>query len=81
VSKREGGRLGPFANDCVGGGVHPGGQLQEIMFAHPVWQGVRQLPQLHGTVAQFLAKTCLISSHDYSLGWKRSGPGFWNQSI
>jgi hypothetical protein len=51
------------------------------MFAHPVWQGVRQLPQLHSTVAQFLAKACLISSHDYSLGLEAIGAGFWNQSI
>jgi hypothetical protein len=52
--------------------VHAVGQSQEIMLAYPVGQGVRQLPQLNGIVAQFLAKVCLNGGHDFSLR-----PGGW----
>jgi hypothetical protein len=64
----------------VGGSVHPGGQLEQIVLAHPVGHGVRQLAELDGAVAQFLAKARLKSGHDFSLEGG-AGPVFWNQSI
>ncbi|HET7073518.1 MAG TPA: hypothetical protein VFI55_05485 [Mycobacterium sp.] len=58
-ARREGGRLGPFANRLIGSGAHPIRQQQQIMLTYPERQRVRQLPQLDGTIAQLLAEACL----------------------
>ena len=45
------------------GSAHPIRQLEQIVLAYPIGQRVRQLPQLHGIVAQLLAKQRLNGVH------------------
>jgi len=59
-------RLGALSGHPVGGGVHPLRHLKQVVLAYPVRQGVSQLPQFNGTVAQLLAEPRLGGRHDFS---------------
>jgi hypothetical protein len=56
--------LGPHV---VGSSAHPTRQSKEAVLADPVGEGVGELSQLDGVVAQVLAKLGLKGGHDFFL--------------